>query len=59
MMTNGQFKYIVRLFGVLIRAILWKNDPGGSLASKLRAIEDEIDIAIPDELAYKQILKQD
>lgn len=41
-MKERQFKYLVLLLGILIRATLWKKDPSGNLESTLVKIEDEI-----------------
>lgn len=41
-MKDSQFGTIILLFGILIRATLWKKDPAGTLESTLVKIEKKV-----------------
>ncbi len=41
-MDSFQFRIIVRLFSLLIRAVVWRKDPAGQLIQELARIKDEV-----------------
>ena len=41
-MTRFRFKILVKLFAILIRAVLWQNDPAGQLQAALCRIEEQV-----------------